>query len=144
MGSAATADARVMRAVVRVLARRGLFFLDSRTTDATVAGEAAREERVPAVSRRVFLDDVATEAEVSKAAGGAHRPRPGRGLGGGTRSSVRRDARRAGAGAAGIEAARGQARSGGCSWPSSEELVIWIGESDESFDPVPDHTNPGT
>jgi uncharacterized protein len=67
MGSAATADARVMRAVARVLARRGLFFLDSRTTGATVAGEAAREERVPTVSRRVFLDDVATEAEVKKA-----------------------------------------------------------------------------
>lgn len=67
MGSAATADARVMRAVTRVLARRGLFFLDSRTTGATVAGEAAREERVPIVSRRVFLDDVATEVEVRRA-----------------------------------------------------------------------------
>src|SRR6185436_2800697 len=67
MGSAATADDRVMRAVVRVLARRGLFFLDSRTTGATVAREAARKERVPAVSRRVFLDDVATEAAVGKA-----------------------------------------------------------------------------
>ncbi|HSP93132.1 MAG TPA: divergent polysaccharide deacetylase family protein [Thermoanaerobaculia bacterium] len=67
MGSAATADARVMRAVARELARRGLFFLDSRTTGATVAGEVAREERVPSVSRRVFLDDVATEVEVSKA-----------------------------------------------------------------------------
>jgi len=67
MGSAATADPRVMRAVARVLARRGLFFLDSRTTDATVAREAARKERVPAVSRRVFLDDVATEQAVGKA-----------------------------------------------------------------------------
>jgi polysaccharide deacetylase 2 family uncharacterized protein YibQ len=66
MGSAATADARVMRAVARVLARRGLFFLDSRTTGATVAQETAREERVRAVSRRVFLDDVATEPAVSK------------------------------------------------------------------------------
>ena len=67
MGSAATADPRVMRAVARVLARRGLFFLDSRTTGATVARETAREERVRAVSRRVFLDDVATEVEVGKA-----------------------------------------------------------------------------
>ncbi len=67
MGSAATADPRVMRAVARVLARRGLFFLDSRTTLATVARRAAREEGVPAVSRRVFLDDVATEVEVGKA-----------------------------------------------------------------------------
>ncbi len=67
MGSAATADPRVMRAVARVLARRGLFFLDSRTTGATVGWETAREERVRAVSRRVFLDDVATEREVGKA-----------------------------------------------------------------------------
>jgi polysaccharide deacetylase 2 family uncharacterized protein YibQ len=56
-----------MRAVARVLARRGLFFLDSRTTGATVAREAARQERVPAVSRRVFLDDVATEEAVTRA-----------------------------------------------------------------------------
>ena len=67
MGSAATADPRVMRAVARVLARRGLFFLDSRTTGATVGSETARAERVRAVSRRVFLDDVATEREVGKA-----------------------------------------------------------------------------
>ena len=67
MGSAATADARVMRAVARVLARRGLFFLDSRTTGSTVAREAARQEGVPAVSRRVFLDDVATEEAIARA-----------------------------------------------------------------------------
>ena len=66
MGSAATADPRVMRAVVGVLARRGLFFLDSRTTGATVAREAAKEGRVRAVSRRVFLDDVATEPAVTR------------------------------------------------------------------------------
>jgi len=65
MGSAATADPRVMRAVARVLARRGLFFVDSRTTGASVAREAALQERVRAVSRRVFLDDVATEAAVT-------------------------------------------------------------------------------
>ena len=64
MGSAATADGRVMHTVARVLARRGLFFLDSRTTGDTVAREAARDERVPAVSRRVFLDDVATEEAI--------------------------------------------------------------------------------
>src|SRR5262249_26215129 len=64
MGSAATADPRVMRAVARALSHRGLFFLDSRTTDATVAERTAEEESVPATRRRVFLDDVATEAAV--------------------------------------------------------------------------------
>jgi polysaccharide deacetylase 2 family uncharacterized protein YibQ len=64
MGSAATADPRVMKVVAHVLSARGLFFLDSRTTDATVAERSAAEAAVPTVSRRVFLDDVATEAAV--------------------------------------------------------------------------------
>jgi polysaccharide deacetylase 2 family uncharacterized protein YibQ len=64
MGSAATADPRVMRAVVGVLSGRGLFFVDSRTTEATLGERLAEEASVPAVSRRVFLDDVATEAGV--------------------------------------------------------------------------------
>ncbi len=64
MGSAATADARVMRAVAGVLAARSLFFLDSRTTDATVAQRAAAEASVPNAARRVFLDDVITEDAV--------------------------------------------------------------------------------
>jgi uncharacterized protein len=64
MGSAATADPRVMKVVAHVLSTRGLFLLDSRTTDATVAERSAIEASVPTVSRRVFLDDVATEAAV--------------------------------------------------------------------------------
>ncbi len=66
MGSAATADARVMRAVVRVLAQRGLFLLDSRTTEATVARQIADEASIPAVSRRVFLDSVETAAAIER------------------------------------------------------------------------------
>lgn len=69
MGSAATADPRVMRAVMRVLSDRRLFFVDSRTTDATVGEAQARAAGVPAVSRRVFLDDVPTEAGVDRALG---------------------------------------------------------------------------
>lgn len=64
MGSAATADARVMRVVLREVAGRGLFFLDSRTTEGTVAGRLARELKVPSASRQVFLDRVATEPAV--------------------------------------------------------------------------------
>ncbi|HTO88889.1 MAG TPA: divergent polysaccharide deacetylase family protein [Thermoanaerobaculia bacterium] len=66
MGSAATADARVMRAVVAVLARRGLYFVDSRTTGSTVARDAAEAAGVPSTSRRVFLDDVATPEGVER------------------------------------------------------------------------------
>jgi polysaccharide deacetylase 2 family uncharacterized protein YibQ len=64
MGSAATTDPRVMRAVARVLSARGLFFLDSRTTDATVAERTAAEASVRTIARRVFLDDAATEEAV--------------------------------------------------------------------------------
>ncbi|MDQ5857831.1 MAG: divergent polysaccharide deacetylase family protein, partial [Acidobacteriota bacterium] len=66
MGSAATADARVMRAVVRVLADRGLFLLDSRTTEASVARRMAEEISLPAVSRRIFLDSVPTAAAIDR------------------------------------------------------------------------------
>ena len=54
MGSAATADPRVMRSVAGVLSDRGLFFLDSRTTDATVAERVAEEASVPAVHGACF------------------------------------------------------------------------------------------
>jgi len=70
MGSAATADPRVMRAIASVLARRGLFFVDSRTTVSTVARDEAEAARVPTTSRRVFLDDVATPAGVGDAFAG--------------------------------------------------------------------------
>ena len=66
MGSVATADPRVMRVVAGVLAARGLFFLDSRTTDATVAEKTAEEAAVPSVSRRVFLDDVETAPAIRR------------------------------------------------------------------------------
>ena len=66
MGSVATADARVMSRVVEVLARRGLFFVDSRTTDATVAESSAARARVPSASRRVFLDDSVDEDAIRR------------------------------------------------------------------------------
>lgn len=67
MGSAATADPRVMRAVVRILADRGLFLLDSRTTEQSVARRMAEEISLPAVSRRVFLDAVPTADAIDRA-----------------------------------------------------------------------------
>jgi polysaccharide deacetylase 2 family uncharacterized protein YibQ len=57
MGSRATADPRLMAAVMKSLARRHLFFVDSRTTADSVALEAARREGIPAFYRSVFLDD---------------------------------------------------------------------------------------
>lgn len=56
MGSRATADPRVMRAVLSVLRERGLFFVDSLTTGDSVAGEVAAAMSVPCAKRNVFLD----------------------------------------------------------------------------------------
>jgi polysaccharide deacetylase 2 family uncharacterized protein YibQ len=57
MGSRATTDPILMRAVLEVARERGLFFLDSRTTSATVAYDLAVEMGIPAARRTVFLDD---------------------------------------------------------------------------------------
>ena len=56
MGSRATADRAAMDAVMEELKARNVYFLDSRTTPDSVAEEAARQARVPALRRDVFLD----------------------------------------------------------------------------------------
>jgi polysaccharide deacetylase 2 family uncharacterized protein YibQ len=60
MGSRATTDARLMTAVIQVLAERRLFFVDSRTTPASIALDVARREGLPTFYRSVFLDDTET------------------------------------------------------------------------------------
>ncbi|MFU8815986.1 MAG: divergent polysaccharide deacetylase family protein [Pseudomonadales bacterium] len=55
-GSRLTQDPESMRRLMRHLANRDLLFLDSRTTAATVAYTMAREARIPALQRDVFLD----------------------------------------------------------------------------------------
>ena len=51
-----------MRAVLSVVRERGLFFLDSRTSAATVAADEARALGLATIPRDVFLDDARTEA----------------------------------------------------------------------------------
>jgi uncharacterized protein len=63
-GSLATADPALMRELMPALRQRGLFFIDSRTTAATVAYISAERAGVPAASRKVFLDDTPTEQAV--------------------------------------------------------------------------------
>lgn len=58
MGSKATADRRVVETVLRELRRRGLFFIDSRTSSASVAYETARAMGVKTAQRSVFIDNV--------------------------------------------------------------------------------------
>ncbi len=56
MGSRFTAEPDLMRALLKPIKERGLFFVDSRTTAKTVALEEARAMGVPATKRDVFLD----------------------------------------------------------------------------------------
>lgn len=56
MGSRFTAERDLMRAVLRPIKERGLFFVDSRTTAKTVAIAEARAMGIPATERDVFLD----------------------------------------------------------------------------------------
>jgi uncharacterized protein len=57
MGSAFTEDSRAMLAVMPVLKKRGLFFLDSLTTSGSVGNNLAKTAGVKSLRRDVFLDD---------------------------------------------------------------------------------------
>jgi hypothetical protein len=63
-GSLATQDPRVMGDVVDVLARDGRYFIDSRTSSASVGEAVARAHGVPTAGRNIFLDNVDQEAAV--------------------------------------------------------------------------------
>jgi polysaccharide deacetylase 2 family uncharacterized protein YibQ len=56
-GSLGTADQKLMDALMPLLHERHLFFIDSRTTAATVAETAAHAAGVATTRRNVFLDD---------------------------------------------------------------------------------------
>ncbi|TRY27468.1 divergent polysaccharide deacetylase family protein [Brevibacillus sp. LEMMJ03] len=66
MGSKATADERVMRAVLGVCKERGLIYLDSRTTPRSTASRIARELGVPFLENELFLDDVYTVSHITR------------------------------------------------------------------------------
>jgi polysaccharide deacetylase 2 family uncharacterized protein YibQ len=66
-GSQATANRAVMEELMPVLGEHHLFYVDSRTTAATVAYQTAQEFGVPSAFRNVpFLDDIAEVAAVRK------------------------------------------------------------------------------
>ncbi len=63
MGSVFSADASAMASILAELSARGLFFVDSRTSAASVGYRMALERGIPAAERQVFLDsDPAPEA----------------------------------------------------------------------------------
>ncbi|PYT96320.1 MAG: hypothetical protein DMG38_24345 [Acidobacteria bacterium] len=66
-GSEATSDPNLMRELMPVLRDYRLFYIDSRTTSATIAYETAQSSRVPSAFRNVpFLDDVEEVSAVRK------------------------------------------------------------------------------
>jgi hypothetical protein len=64
MGSKATEDERVMRSVLSVLKRHGLFFVDSLTTNRSVAHKLARRMGVPTVRNDLFIDNSRNPGDV--------------------------------------------------------------------------------
>lgn len=64
MGSRYTGDRDGMRVVMEELRRRGLLFLDSVTTDKSVAADLARGYDVPFAARNVFIDNEQSVAKV--------------------------------------------------------------------------------
>jgi uncharacterized protein len=65
-GSRGTSDPTLMSELMPLLRERKMFFVDSRTTAATVAETVAHTAGVPATSRNVFLDDDQSPAAIRK------------------------------------------------------------------------------
>jgi uncharacterized protein len=73
MGSRLTQDKAKMDELMGILAKRGLFFVDSKTIQTSVAADEAAKAGVKYAERDVFLDHVETRAFVDKALAQAER-----------------------------------------------------------------------
>ena len=66
MGSRLMEDPEKIRIIFSELKRRGLFFLDSRTTAQTVGLQVARSVGLKAMERNVFIDNSSTEEDIKE------------------------------------------------------------------------------
>ena len=66
MGSRFTQNAEKMKVVLRLLQGKGMFFVDSRTSPASVGYQTARALGLKCGTRQVFLDNVQDEALIGK------------------------------------------------------------------------------
>lgn len=64
MGSKATADERVMKSVFSTLKGRGLYFIDSRTSERSIAFKLAKNFRIRSAENNMFLDSETGQAYV--------------------------------------------------------------------------------
>lgn len=65
-GSLATSSVEIMEPVIEELKERGLIFVDSRTSEKSVAYNVARVNGVPALRNRGFLDGLQEKNEIEK------------------------------------------------------------------------------
>lgn len=66
MGSKVTGDERVMSIILDVCRERGLFFVDSRTNYRSIIFKLCKQKGMPQIKNDIFLDDVHTEAHISR------------------------------------------------------------------------------
>jgi polysaccharide deacetylase 2 family uncharacterized protein YibQ len=66
MGSLLTRDPTAMRWLMSVLKRKKLYFIDSRTTSATMAQRVAQRHLIPNGRRDIFLDNLPRKADIRK------------------------------------------------------------------------------
>lgn len=66
MGSQLTSEPQAMGWLMGTLRKRGLYFIDSRTTAASRAWETARRYRVPSLQRDIFLDHERDPAQIRR------------------------------------------------------------------------------
>jgi polysaccharide deacetylase 2 family uncharacterized protein YibQ len=66
MGSRLMEDSEKMKIVLSELKRRGLFFLDSRTTPQTIGLEVAQSVGLKAMERSVFIDNSSTKEDIKR------------------------------------------------------------------------------
>ncbi|KFN01118.1 divergent polysaccharide deacetylase family protein [Bacillus clarus] len=68
MGSKVTADERIMRIILSVCKKHGLFYLDSKTNPNSVVSKIGKELGVSIIENQLFFDDVYTAEHISKQA----------------------------------------------------------------------------
>lgn len=63
-----TADERIMRIILTVCKKHGLFYLDSKTNSNSVVSRIGKELDVPIIENQMFFDDIYTSSHILKQA----------------------------------------------------------------------------